>query len=742
MTPFAFKPNHSAIAATFVLIAGMISIMHISEVAAQSRPAFLGDDVSYLWPTNASRYMSSSFGETRAAHFHAAMDIGTWGHEGYSVFASRDGVVQRVGVGPTGYGNVIYLLHDDGSISLYAHLKDFHPRIRTVVDSIRLVDYSFDFNRNMEEFNIRFQRGQQIGWTGSTGVGPPHLHFELRTPEGRPFNPLLAGVHIDDTIPPQFSGIAIEPLGANSLVNGSPRIHRSRPARRGGQYHFGTLRVQGEVGVAVNVFDRANASNNVHAVYELKMYVNDELYFHSRADSFSYSESRQMFLDRVYPILRSERRGYQRLYVRNANTLPFYQYSKQTGRLDLPPGEFAVRIIAADFFGNRSQANFSLVVTEPGIAEFTEFISFPRGYIDSRVRVRDDQIRNHVNTRGRISESGSESGSGTRTESGTGSGYPSGSSMVSETRTGSDLDSKPDRRSMPGQSTYIDDISSSSVYHPEHPPAGVIWHKNWVRPDPQTAIDGLTEWSIRPLGSFRDEMRRISSSSVGLPLDLSDRLELRQGNHAWVLHRIRPEHPLTIYHDDMRISINFPLNTFFEPVSIGIAGSYPEFTLFPDIEPFRRPATVRILLEEELQDRSGIGLYRVNSANGNLSHVASRVDETKSWISGTISSGGRYTLAYDTLAPDISDPSIDRWRHINQHYVTVHVEDDRSGIDYRSAEFFVNGQRGIAEYDPEKKLLRYHHPGFIPLRVNEIRVILSDRAGNTAEKIFTDVRYN
>lgn len=731
MAHVAFKPKHWTITATFVLIAGIISVMHNTKVAAQSRPAFLGDDVTYLWPTNASRYMSSSFGETRAAHFHAAMDIGTWGHEGYAVFASRDGIVQRVGVGPRGYGNVIYLLHDDGSISLYAHLKDFHPRIRAVVDSIRFVDYSFDFDRNMEEFDLRFQRGQQIGWTGSTGVGPPHLHFELRTPEGRPFNPLLAGLHIDDTIPPQFSGIAIEPLDANSLVNGSPRIHRSRPARRGGQYHFGTQTVQGEVGIAVNVFDRANASNNVHAVYELKMYVNDELYFHSRADSFSYSESRQMFLDRVYPILRSERRGYQRLYVRNANTLPFYQNSEQTGRLDLPPGDYAVRIIAADFFGNRSQAHFSLVVTKPEIAEFTEFISFPGGYIDSRVRVFVDQVQNDVKPRAKSPlpviqpepELKLKSATGTRVGSGSGLGLGTGYGHSSE-------------------SSLEPEIGTGSVYHPEHPPAGVIWHKNWVRPDPQTAMDESTEWSVRPLGSFRDEMRTVSSSSAGLPLDLADRLELRHENRAWVLHRIRPEHPVTVYHDNMRISVHFPINAFFEPISIGITGSYPEFTLFPDIEPFRRPATVRILLEEELQDRRGIGLYRVNSANGNLSHVTSRMNEAENRISGTISSGGRYTLAYDTLAPEISNPSIGKWRHIDQHYVTVHVEDDLSGIDYRSAEFYVNGRRGIAEYDPEKKLLRYHHPGFTPERVNEIRVILSDQAGNTTEKAFTGVRYN
>ncbi len=654
------------IAVSFCQVAANV---HPPVSRAQERPSFLSEDATWLWPTNASRYMSSSFGETRAAHFHAAMDIGTWGHEGYAVFASRDGIVHRVAIGPVGYGNVIYLRHDDGTISLYAHLLDFHPRIRSVVDSLRLQDYSFEFDRNMEDFEIRFRRGQQIGWTGSTGVGPPHLHFELRTPEGRPFNPKLAGVYIEDTIPPQFSGLAVEPLSYNSTVNGSSRIHRSRPARHSGRYDFGTLEVSGEVGLAVNVFDRANASNNVHAVYELQMYVDDELYFHSRADSFSYGQSRQMFIDRVFPILRDERRGYQRLYLRNSNTLPFYQDTGQSGRLNLPPGGYAVRIVASDFYGNSTQAHLRLNVTEPEEAEISTKLHFPRGYADWRIQ--------------------------------------------------------------------------NGTVRANEPPATLIWHKNWVRTGPGTTeTAGSPEIAIRPLGSFRDEMRIYSSPSGGLSLDIADRLELRKGNRAWVLHRVRPEHPVTIYHDGMRISVNFPLDAFFEPVSMGITGTYPDFTLFPDTEPFRRPATVRILLDEDLRNRDGIGLYRINPRNGRLSHVSSRTDKDGSMITGTIRSGGSYTIAYDTLAPEISHPKIARWTHADRYYATVSVDDDLSGIDYRSAIVYVNGQRGIAEYDPEKKLLVFHHPDFRPQRMNDISVTLSDRAGNTTRRTFTGVRYN
>jgi hypothetical protein len=725
------------IAITIIVLLIGFGCLHPQDSPAQTRPSFLSEDADWLWPTNASRYMSSSFGETRAAHFHAAMDIGTWGHEGYAVFASRDGIVQRVGVSPFGYGNVIYLRHADGTISIYAHLKDFHPRIRSVVDSLRLKDYTADFDRNMEEFDIRFQRGQQIGWTGSTGVGPPHLHFELRTPEGRPFNPKLAGVRINDTIPPQFSGLAVEPLSRNSLVNGSGQIHRVRPARRSGFYDFGTLSISGEVGLAVNAFDRANASNNVHAVYELKMYVDDELYFHSRADSFAYGQARQMFIDRVFPILRNERRGYQRLYVRTANTLPFYRDTGHSGRLDLPPGEYTVRIIASDFYGNRSSARVRLTVTEAEDTGLVAKLRFPEGYADGRI-VTDPGMRRDWSLAAPLS---GRDASNDRNPS-------SQADMSEQTVSGRDLE--PDERDYMLNGGMADEFHNKTgltsrvpAFFPDHPPETLLWHKNWVRAGHvASGAAGQSEISIRPLGSFSDEMRTYASATAGLPLDIADRIELRKGDHAWILHRIRPENPVTIYHDGMRIAIQFPLNAFFEPLSIGIAGSYPEFSVFPDIEPFRRPATVRILLDEGHRSRNGIGLYRINPNNGRLSHVPSQTNKAGNRLTGTISAAGRYTIAFDTLAPEVKNPAIGRWRHVNRYYATVDVDDELSGVDYRTAVFHVNGLRGIAEYDPEKKLLRFHHPEFRPQRVNEISVTVSDNAGNTVQRTFTGVRYN
>lgn len=328
-------------------------------------PDFIDEEARYLWPTEASDYFSATFAETRSAHFHAAADIGTWGREGYDVYATRDGLLYRVGVSASGYGNVVYLRHNDGSFSVYAHLQDFNPQIRALVDSTRFKTYSHSFDSIVAEAGIRFRRGEVIGRTGSTGIGPPHLHFELRSPDNAAFNPKLVGISIEDEVAPRFSSLAVLPFSSDALVSGKKEILRKRPRITNGVFDFGSVEAQGTVGIAINASDRSNNGRNVYAVYELIMKVNDQPYFHSRVDSFLMRESRQMLIDRVYPLLLARRGGYQRLHILDGNTLPFYKRDLGDGKLRLPAGRHDVEIIARDFDGNEARARLKLNISEP-----------------------------------------------------------------------------------------------------------------------------------------------------------------------------------------------------------------------------------------------------------------------------------------------------------------------------------------------------------------------------------------
>lgn len=332
----------------------------LNHSAAQSLiiPA---DSVSYLWPTNASRQISSTFAETRSAHLHAGIDIKTWGREGYRIFATRDGVIHRIGMSPFGYGNVIYMKHDDNTYSIYAHLNRFEPELQAFADSIRFINYEAALDLVIEDQELFYKQGEIIGYSGSTGVGPPHLHFELRTSDFKPFNPLLTNLGVIDSIPPVFRQLGIEFLDPGSLRHTGHEIHRAQ--RIGHIYDFGEIQIEQPIGISVDVHDKANDTNNQYAVYSLALIHEADTLFHSEANHFSYLNARHMFLDRSYPILAETRRGFQRLFRVNGNELPIYRNNINRGVIDFDTGTYPLQIVATDINGNSTTATLTLHVS-------------------------------------------------------------------------------------------------------------------------------------------------------------------------------------------------------------------------------------------------------------------------------------------------------------------------------------------------------------------------------------------
>ena len=331
------------------------------SLLAQDNPiSFLSDTTEYAWPTDATEYLSSTFGETRSAHLHSGIDIRTWGQEGYRVFASRDGEVYRIGIGPQGYGYAIYLKHSDGSFTVYAHLNRFEPELQALADSIRLKDYSFELDHTPEYETIDYKKGDIIGYTGSTGVGPPHLHFEIRDNDFNAVNPLLTNLsrYVSDQIPPIFTQLGIEYLDTDNYRYKDFELFPATNVDNG--FDFGEIEIEGPVGLSINVHDKANRTPNSYAVYSLMMVHESDTLFHSVKNSFSFYHSGDMFLDRSYHILSQTGRGFQRLYKVHGNRLPIYQKAVNEGVLHLDDGIYPIKIIAKDIYGNQSVATVKL----------------------------------------------------------------------------------------------------------------------------------------------------------------------------------------------------------------------------------------------------------------------------------------------------------------------------------------------------------------------------------------------
>lgn len=126
-------------------------------------------DDGFAWPLAGAPRITSRFGwrsiSVGGNRYHLGLDLGA--PTGTPVGAVRPGSVVRVGwVGA--YGYAVYLRHDDGYETRYAHLSRIDVREGDRVD-----------------------RGQTIGRVGSTGASTgPHLHLEVRL-DGRALDPLL-----------------------------------------------------------------------------------------------------------------------------------------------------------------------------------------------------------------------------------------------------------------------------------------------------------------------------------------------------------------------------------------------------------------------------------------------------------------------------------------------------------------------------------------------------------------------
>lgn len=619
----------------------------------------------YLWPTNASNYASASFGETRRAHFHAALDVKTWGRKGFDVYATRDGLLHRVGRSPNGYGNVIYLKHDDGSFSVYAHLEAFNEQISKLVDSLRLRDYIFEFDRILEKENIRFKRGDVIGFTGASGVGPPHLHFELRSPLKSPFNPLLTNLKIKDKVRPGFKSIAVEPLSHDATVNGKKEIVIRNVIRKGNRFSFGEIQITGQTGLSVDAFDMADNVSNVYAVYELKLFVNDHFYFSSRIDSFSYPQARMMFLDRVYEQLKSKNRGFQRLYLRDGNELPFYEMNADKGVLNLPEGEHKIRIEAYDYYGNSSVLNGTVVKT----AHVIDY--------DAKRRFQFNYVLNEK------------------------------------------LKTKPDLESLLNWN----------------------WNNNWVRP----ILTDQSTITIKPMKLFSPylDITFQPDDQSAIRLDTIGSARFFYDDKSVILHRIYPGKETVLRSDDQRFTLTFHPQSLYDTLSVAFnmevdsATATAGFYLLPNHEPLKSAVTASYLLDYSLINSKTYSFYRYNKRYEKLDYIPAKVNGYE--VSGRISDFGFYQILPDTTAPDLYNPSIYKLNS-GAWMASVSAKDNLSGIDYVNSRFYINGIRGIVEYDPEEETIIYYHPDFKPMEENLFEIRVFDNVGNHTEKVFTVFR--
>ncbi|GMQ23632.1 hypothetical protein Aoki45_03140 [Algoriphagus sp. oki45] len=244
-------------------------------------------------------YLSGNYSELRPNHFHAGLDFKFGGAEGEPIYAAADGWVHRIKISSFGYGNVIYLKHPSGHITLYGHLRNFVPKLHDW-----MVAKMYEAEQNELEVypaigEIPVKKGELIAYGGNTGSsGGPHLHFEIRDSLDRAMDPLLAGFsEILDTTPPTPQKIAIVPLELDSRVNGKYQRIELTPVLSGSEYRIPeTIRVTGRVGLEIQSYDRLDGASNQNGFPLFEVVDDSSSLFSLLVDKIDYNFTRQFLL--------------------------------------------------------------------------------------------------------------------------------------------------------------------------------------------------------------------------------------------------------------------------------------------------------------------------------------------------------------------------------------------------------------------------------------------------------------
>lgn len=321
-------------------------------------------------PLDIPLVLSGTFGELRSNHFHAGIDIKTKGESGLRIYAIADGYVSRIKVSPWGYGKAIYITHDNGYSSVYAHLMRYNGAIQEYVVGNQYEKQSYDIELFPEKDQLRVKEGDIIGLSGNTGSSAaPHLHFEIRNSQNQhPQNGLMFGFNIIDNIPPVIKELKIYAKGKNTQINNKfeDRIFKVKGSGKS-CYIDETIEVSGPYALGVNTYDLLNFAKNKNGVYSIELLVDSQLIYSHSMEEFGFHETRYINCHLDYSEKVANKRKIHKCFIEPNNKLSIYDYVSNRGIIKPNDSIQSVVMRIKDVYGNLSKLSFKVKKVEPNL---------------------------------------------------------------------------------------------------------------------------------------------------------------------------------------------------------------------------------------------------------------------------------------------------------------------------------------------------------------------------------------
>lgn len=334
-----------------------------------------------LWPLSIEISQSSSFAEFRGMRFHAGIDLRTQQKNGFPVRAIADGFISRASVQFRGYGYALYIDHPSLETRVvYGHLQDFTGPLKEYVDGkLKKMGQRFGINDFFSADRFPVKKGQVVALSGDTGVGPSHLHFELRTLQDEPIAPAVFGFRPSDSIYPVFHSFYLEPMEHLTVINDSflPATIELKNSKKGSWTLESSPKVFGKVAMQAGISD-TNGAGNRYGVERITLRSVDKTLVERVFHKFSYADNNQC--PWVYDYFKSNMKNTG--YVYNFfkwpfDTLPFAaDYPAWSGCVassDFIDGKFSFSLQASDYGNNTIDASGMLtaenIAFDPRISE-------------------------------------------------------------------------------------------------------------------------------------------------------------------------------------------------------------------------------------------------------------------------------------------------------------------------------------------------------------------------------------
>ena len=342
------------------LISILSLLMGSMALKAQTAPEF---GVPFDFPL----LLSGNFGELRSNHFHGGLDFKTQGVVGKPLLAIADGYISKVTVTPGGYGNALYITHDNGYTSVHGHLDRFLPEIAQLVHEKQYQEQSFVVTLEFGPEEYRVKQGEVVAYAGNTGYSfGPHLHMEIRTTDtNEPIDPLpFYKDKIADNIAPRATHIMV--YGAKGDGKVTFVVDSEEVKEMDGKIIFNSqfsilnfLTAWGRIGTAISANDYMDGTTNNYGVRYVRLYVDDELVSHSDVNRFAFSEDRLINSWTDYHVQRSTGRWYMRSTIAEYNDLRMLHAADDGGWVMIDEErDYHFRYELEDLYGNKAVYRF------------------------------------------------------------------------------------------------------------------------------------------------------------------------------------------------------------------------------------------------------------------------------------------------------------------------------------------------------------------------------------------------